>query len=293
MPISIIIPAHNEARVIRRTLEALTRGAAPGELEVIVVCNGCTDDTAVVVRAFSRGTMVGGEVRLIETEVPSKTNALNLGDTVARYFPRFYVDADVVLPYTVLEALASRLEAGDVLAVAPRFRMALETCSWAVRAFYDINGRVPSSREGIGGSGVYGLSSEGRSRFKTFPNLTADDGFVRVQFTPTERATVEQYYSMVFAPRNLHELIRIKTRSHLGIAELRSCYPALWANKGSGNGRALLRLALIPWLWPRLAMYGYVKVVARIRAKNRWAKKQLTWERDETSRSSSCSKATS
>jgi glycosyltransferase involved in cell wall biosynthesis len=50
--ISIIIPAHNESSVIARTLKAMTDGAKPGELDVIVVCNGCSDDTAVVAGRF-------------------------------------------------------------------------------------------------------------------------------------------------------------------------------------------------------------------------------------------------
>ena len=35
--ISIIIPAHNESSVIARTLKAITDGADPRELDVIVV----------------------------------------------------------------------------------------------------------------------------------------------------------------------------------------------------------------------------------------------------------------
>src|SRR4029453_13779336 len=88
---SIIIPAHNEESVIRRGLHAVLDGAAPGELEVIVVCNGCSDATADVAREF------GIAVRVIETDVPSKSNALNLGDAAATRFPRFYLEADGTL----------------------------------------------------------------------------------------------------------------------------------------------------------------------------------------------------
>ena len=45
---SVVIPAHNERRVIGRCLRALREGAAPGELDVIVVANACTDDTAAI-----------------------------------------------------------------------------------------------------------------------------------------------------------------------------------------------------------------------------------------------------
>ena len=41
MPISIVIPAHNEEDVIERCLTALAPTSAPEDLEVVVVCNGC------------------------------------------------------------------------------------------------------------------------------------------------------------------------------------------------------------------------------------------------------------
>jgi glycosyltransferase involved in cell wall biosynthesis len=279
--ISVIIPAHNEERVIGRGVAALTGGSAPGELEVIVVCNGCRDRTAEVARGL------GECVRVIETDVPSKANALNLGDAAARGFPRFFVDADVVLTLPELRKLANRLAADAcVLAVAPRFQMELAGCSWAVRAFYDINGRLPSAREGIGGSGVYGLSERARQRFERFPAITADDGFVRLQFRPGERETLESCRSIVFAPRTLKDLITIKTRSHYGTAELRRFAPQLWTNRGAGNGAALKRLALRPWLWARLAVYTYVKAMARYRSRQKLrGATPPGWERDETSRS--------
>jgi glycosyltransferase involved in cell wall biosynthesis len=276
--ISIIIPAHNEEAVIGRSLGALCRGRLAGDVEIIVVCNGCTDGTARIARSF------GPCVRVVETDVPSKVNALNLGDQAARGEVRFYVDADVLLTQETVGKLAARLQ-GPVLAVAPNFQMALAGCSWAVRAFYDINGRLPSSREGIGGSGVYGLSREGRARFSNFPALTADDGFVRLQFAPEERETVEGCHSTVFAPKTLTELIVIKTRSHYGTKQLRQRMPELWRNAGARNGIALLRLAPRVWLWPKLAVYTLVKSCARYRARRQLRSASLIlWERDQSSR---------
>ena len=45
MPVSVVIPAHNEETVIGRCLAALFAGAGEGELDVVVVCNGCRDGT--------------------------------------------------------------------------------------------------------------------------------------------------------------------------------------------------------------------------------------------------------
>ena len=55
---SVVIPAHNEAKVIGRCLSGLLEGMAPGELEVIVVCNGCTDGSEDVARQFLEHTAV-------------------------------------------------------------------------------------------------------------------------------------------------------------------------------------------------------------------------------------------
>ena len=80
--ISVIIPARNESLVIARTLKAITAGADPDQIDVVVVCNGCTDGTAAIARGF------GAPVRVIESDVGGKTNALNLGDQAASTFPR-------------------------------------------------------------------------------------------------------------------------------------------------------------------------------------------------------------
>jgi glycosyltransferase involved in cell wall biosynthesis len=282
--LSVVIPAHNEEAVIGRCLSLLTGAARQGELEVIVVCNGCTDQTAQVARRF------GPPVQVIETPVGNKPNALNLGDAVAREFPRFYVDADVELTLDSLRALAERLADGRCLAVAPHAKFDLSGCAWPVRAYYQIHERLPASREGVGGSGVYGISRAGRQRFNQFPPIIADDGFVRLQFALAERATLQDCRSVVHAPKTLRELIAIKTRSYMGTAQLRRLYPDLWRNLGQGNRGSLQRLALRPWLWPRLAAYSFVKVAARIRGKRRIGQEGMAWERDQTSRGSSRTK---
>ena len=146
--VSIIIPAHNESSVLSRALSALLSDPNSGETtEVIVVCNGCTDDTANIARRF------GSAVRVIETDIASKTHALNLGEQASRVFPRIYADADIVITGDGIRALVSRLERGDVSAVAPTPEINLTGCSWLVRKYYSVRSRLPSSREGIGDPG--------------------------------------------------------------------------------------------------------------------------------------------
>ena len=276
--ISIIIPAHNEATVIGRCLRSLLDGAAPGELEIIVVCNGCQDQTAGVARSFAG-------VKVIETATASKSHALNLGDKAASGFPRFFIDADVVLPRASLLAAAKALEDEQTLAAAPRMEVDLSASNGFVRAFYRIWTQLPYFRDGMIGSGAYGLSEAGRRRFDAFPAITADDAFVRLHFTAGERRTLHDCTFRVTAPRTLRGVVKIKTRGHFGNFELNKRYPHLLANNETRHGGALLALFRRPGLWPSLAIYLYVRGASRLLSYHRYRfGDHRHWERDDTSR---------
>ena len=280
MPVSIIIPAHNEAAVIARCLSTILRGAEPGELEIIVVANGCKDDTAAVARAVSP------DVKVIDTATPGKSNALNLGDEAATGFPRFFVDADVAIDIGSIRRVAQVLRGETFLAAAPKIQFDLTGRSWFVRSFYDIWQRTPYISEGMIGSGVYAVSEKGRQRWNKIPtDITADDIYVRLQFTPAERTVVADCSFTIQPPMKLAGLIKIKTRGHFGIVELKKFHPELFKNEGESHQRALPKLARNPLLWPKLAAYLYVRLKARKAGEVRLQKgDRNTWERDESSR---------
>ncbi len=277
--ISVIIPAYNEEKVIAATLKELIPGAENGELEVIVVCNGCFDNTADVVASF------GTTIRCIETPEPSKTNALNLGDEVASGFPRIYQDADVVLSLDAVRELARVLQFGRFLAAAPRMRMDFKHASWPVRSYYEVWQQLPYVREGMIGTGVFALSEEGRKRFEKFPQVIADDGYIRALFKTHERTSVDSCHSLVRAPATLEGLLKIKTRSRLGRYELKKKFPEFVKNEEKNYGIAMLGLLSQVRQWCKIPVYMYVNLQARIRAK-RYARLcgYTGWERDESSR---------
>ncbi|MDF0517974.1 glycosyltransferase [Bradyrhizobium yuanmingense] len=276
--ISIVVPAHNESSVIARTLRQWVGNPASDQIRVVVVCNGCSDDTANVARRF------GPAVNVVESNIARKTHALNLGDQIADAFPRIYVDADILITVDAILALARRLDQGDVLAVAPTADINLAGCSWLVRKYFGIRSRLPSSREGIGGSGVYALSEAGRRRFGQFPDITADDTFVRLQFRPGERETLPRVRSTVFAPRTLLQLIAVRTRAYRGTVEVARRFPELRVNKGPANGRALIALFKEPRLWAGLLIYCGANIAARCKATLGSRRGAHPWQRDETSR---------
>lgn len=280
--ISVVIPAHNESSVIARLLGNCLDDPATDEMDVVIVCNGCTDNTADVARRSSP------TVRVIESGVASKTNALNLGDEGLSTFPRIYADADIIITAEAIRTLVERLNEGDVLAVAPTPYINLAGCSWAVRQYFAVRSRLPSSHEGIGGSGVYALSEEGRRRFSQFPELIADDMYVRLQFKPNERATLASARSVVFPPRTIAQLLRVRSRAYAGVFELAHRFPALRANRGESNNHALLALFKEPRLWPGLSIYCLVNILARFKATARSRAGTLVWPRDPTSRPAAC-----
>lgn len=300
---SIVIPAHNEERVIGRLLDALVTGqfGGPGDpaggepADIVVVCNGCTDDTAKVA-----GARPG--VRVIEIPVPSKHVALRTGDEHARGFPRLYVDADVVLGADDVAALTAALDGSpELLAAAPERELPLAGCGWRVRAYYRVWTRLPAVREGLFGRGVIAVTEEGYDRLAALPPLMADDLAASLAFAPGERRVVDGARVVVHPPRTWADLIRRRIRAAVSTAQLEdrqaagragdrgpdsasaeSAAPPS-ARTSTGDLRTLLRRE--PALLPSVAVFLAAAVTARRRAGKAIRDQDFgTWLRDESSR---------
>ncbi len=274
--ISVIIPAHNEEAVMSRGLEYLLAGAEPRELEVIVACNGCTDRTAEIARSF------GAPVQVLEIRQASKTAALNAAEELATAFPRVYMDADVRLNIDSVRRMAVALEPPSALLAAPKLRMDLSQTSWFVRAYYEVWTCLPYNQTMVG-TGVYALSRAGRARFDRFPDVIADDGFVRFHFRPEERQSVDGAEVRVDPPRTSGGLIRIKTRAKLGQLQLRQRFPSLRGADHKTLGPILRVLMSRPRLWLNLPVYFALNLAMRFQARRCLVKGVLrVWERDDS-----------
>ncbi len=280
--ISVVIPAHNEESVIGRCLSVLVGDTLDGEIEVVVVCNGCTDGTFAVASAF------GPPVKVFDLPTASKCLALNLGDSQVVGFPRFYVDADVELDMTGLREVAAVLTSGEALVASPRRSLDLSGRPLMVRAYYRIWSEVPGVKDQISGSGVYAVGEAGRGRFDRFPEIIADDAFVPALFAPEEHAVVSSASSVVHPPLALRDIVRAKTRTFAGNLELKR----LLGNRGylgvtSGSGRSWQKQVLEnPKLLPSVIVYVGVNFVAKVRAHRRLRQGGAAiWDRDERSRS--------
>ena len=276
---TVVVPAHDEESVIGRGLRALLT-APEGDVDVIVVANGCTDRTAERARAESE------RIRVIEVAAASKIGALNAGSDAAESFPVVFVDADVVVSGEDLVELARRLDAEPNAHVASPAMMVLPSSSWLVRQHYRVWALTDYRTTGHIGSGVYMLSAEGRTRFDRFPDVIADDLFVQRLFSPGERLTPSDLIFTVQAPGSVGALIGRNTRIAAGNRQLAAEFPELAPPAASAGAASLLKRALRrPRLWPGVAVYTYVYLTAHRRAKALLrARSAIAWSRDETTR---------
>ncbi|MGC5225257.1 glycosyltransferase [Micromonospora sp. DT81.3] len=276
--LSLIIPAHNESAVIDRILGALTSQCRRGDLEIVVVANGCTDDTVARASAYQG-------VRVVEVPTASKIAALNAGDAAATVFPRVYVDADVVMSADALFALADVLGSEGIGVASPTLVVDCSHASWAVRQHYKIWNITDYRSSGHIGSGVYGLSQEGRARFDMWPEVIADDRFVQQLFLPTERATLTDHSFTVRSAADIRSHIRRSVRVARGNQELPAASQHAAAADGSTHVNLVKRVVKRPTLWVPFAVYSVCWVVPNVLARRSIIRKSTqTWNRDETSR---------
>ena len=275
---SIIIPAHNESSGIERTLHSILACKLDRVLQIIVVANGCTDDTAARARA------VPGPITVIETAIGNKVHALNLGDREALYFPRAYLDADILLTENALEGVANAFNDPNCRIAAPTPRHRYHGWNPFLAGYYQLWRSLPYVRGAIMGSGFYAIDAQTRSRFTEFPSITADDKFVRNVTKPEERRVVPGCFATVSMPATFSDLLKVKTRWTYGNLELAATHPQLAEGDKSHHDGALRYLLLRPWLWPHIPAFLFVYRYAHRAAQKRFAAKAGGWERDNSTR---------
>ena len=143
--VSVVMPAHNAALTIDEQLRALSRQSFEGDLEVIVVGNHCTDETAAIVgrhqRHFASLTYVAAD------QGWGCAYARNVGAEIARGELLLFCDADdVVSPGWVAGMVAALADADLVGGALVPFG---DAPAWAVRASILPVERLPVGFEGL------------------------------------------------------------------------------------------------------------------------------------------------
>ncbi|MEV4342916.1 glycosyltransferase [Actinoplanes sp. NPDC049596] len=277
--ISVVVPAHNEAPVIGRLLHGLLAGAQPGEMQVVVVPNGCTDDTAALAAEF------GPPVEVVDLERPGKYGAMRAGDDRATGRDVVYLDADVEMSVDDLRRLSEALREPGVLAAAPERVVPTKRSSWPVRWYYDVWQQLPVVREGLFGRGVIAVTGEARERLRAVPDVMGDDLAASVAFSPAERRIVPGSRVVVHPPRTLGDLIRRRVRSVTATTQLRQSLPEAVDEARTTKADLIGILRANPLAAPKMGVFLAVTLITRRRAERAVrAGDFTTWLRDESSR---------
>lgn len=271
---SVVIPAHNEAAVIGTTLESLRPLLETAQVQAVVACNACTDETAKIARSFPGVTVV-------EIEQASKVAALNAAEAVAQGWPRIYLDADIAIPPQTVRALLTALDTERAAAARPPYRYGTQSASVLVRAYYGAGARTHGSRTDLWGAGVFALNAAGRGRFGAFPDVTADDVFVSSLFADDERMVPDTLPVTVQVPRTTKSLLAVARRNRRGA----SAMVARGAEATTASTvRRLLDTVRRPADVADLLVYAGVACVVRVQARFGNHGNGLAWERDDTTR---------
>jgi glycosyltransferase involved in cell wall biosynthesis len=282
--LSIVVPAYNEASVIARTLRPLADGARDGRLDVIVVANGCKDDTVAEARRACPSAKV------IETAEASKSGALNLGAVQAQAAAVVFLDADLGITEAALWALVAPILTGTADTATCRMDVDTAQSTLLVRAFYrgwQFNPYFDMGKFG----GLYALSQATKSQVFPIDPVVADDELVSRRCAGLRRAHVKAACFTVTAPRGMRDLLNIRRRSRRGTAALDTA--GVPENKTASLvrfARVCRRVASQPSHWPDVAVYGVVIVWTRLALRLRPAGIQPEWERDLSSRPHSCAR---
>lgn len=272
---SVVVPAHNESAGLRGNLTALLDGVPAGTFEVVVVCNGCTDDTATVARS------VPG-VRVLETDSASKALAVELGNAATAVCPRIHLDADVRLHGPDALRLVGAVGEPGVHAAGPSREVPSAASSWPVRAYYRVWENLPAVRSGLFGRGAFCLSAEGQARVDALAKLLNDDLVVSEAFAPEERRIVADACVVVQPPRTVADLVRRRTRVATGNHQADQHA----ARHASTSLSDLIKLGLRqPTVGIRVPVFLTITVIARWLSRRAVrAGDYTTWLRDESSR---------
>jgi poly-beta-1,6-N-acetyl-D-glucosamine synthase len=113
--ISLLIAAYNEAQNIAETFRGIRGQDYPGELEIIVVDDGSTDDTIAALRSFNLENL-----KIVQANHGGKANALNQGLKHVTQDIVVCIDADTFLHPQALRRIVARFltDPADTAAIA-------------------------------------------------------------------------------------------------------------------------------------------------------------------------------
>lgn len=275
MKTSVLIPAHNEADYLPACLTALLASEpVAGDVQVVVIVNGCTDNTAEIARGFTaQAEEKGWQLLVLDVAQGGKLNAWNKGEAAASGEVLIYLDADVVVSPQVVVQITDVLDVDRPRYASGRANVTLTGDDALTRHYTRFWLTTPFMVHGVPGFGVFAMNRAGRARWGDWPDIISDDTFARLNFTPAERHSVPADYDWPMI-EGFTRLVQVRRRQDIGVAEIETGYPELMVNDDIHD-------QTVP-LWKRalkdpvaFVAFTAVRLAIRLpilRSGNRWAR---------------------
>ncbi len=234
----VLVPAHNEAAVIDRCLEAIAADAGDGD-RVLVVADRCADETAAIARRFGASVLERGP-----EEAPGRAAARQAGLEHARalaWDAVVMLDADSVIAPGFFAACRRVLRPGVDAAQAR---------SEAAR------GRTLATEASLAAFALQGITlPRGRDRLGLSARLRGTGMVVRREMALAHRFRAPASEDLVFTLDLLLDGVRCR---HIDSAQLRSEGASRWSDFGEQKvryeaGRMAAARSYIPRLLRRAA----------------------------------------
>ena len=271
-PVSIIVPAFNEATGIERCVKSLAGSRYPGELEVIVVDDGSTDGTAAIAQRLRLPC-----VRVMRQPNSGKPAALNRALVASSHGIVVTVDADTVFERDTLAHLVQRFSDPAVGAISGNTKVGnrkglvgrWQHIEYVMgfnldRRMYEVLGCMPTVPGAIGAFRREALADIGGISGSTL----AEDTDITLEIGRAGWRVVHEDSAIAWTevPRTLRDLFRQRSRWAYGtIQSIWKHRAALW-RRGEGFGRravaylTLFQVAL-PLAAPLIDLFAIYSIV--------------------------------
>ncbi len=283
-PVTIIVPVYNEAVGIEAAIRSIDATDWP-DLEILVVDDGSTDDSAAIAEA------IGSErVRVLRKRNRGKASALNFGIAQASHDILVLVDGDTILEPTTVAALVQPFADPEVGAVAGNPKIGnvtnlvtrLQVSEYLISSSLERRLLAPAGMITTipGAVGAWrraaireaGYVSEVTLAEDTDLTVTLARGGWRVGYASSARAWTE-------APTTVSALYRQRSRWTFGTLQVLWRHRKALTDRGAGSrlGRAALPYMFVTgYLLAALAPLMDLVIVAHLLA-GRWQLAVIAW----------------
>jgi len=229
--ISVVIPVFNDARLLRRCLDALAAQTRQAD-EIVVVDNGCTDDSVAVARA--------GGARIVVEQLRGIAPASAAGFDAAHGDLLVRLDADSVADPGWLRHIEQRFDADtalDVITGTADFTDASAFTAWAGRTLY-LGWYFWAMGLLLGHPPLFGsnlaLRAESWRRMRTTMHRESatvhDDLDLSFQVRPGMVVRFDEHMLMQISARPFDSAVSFAVRSWRGIATIALNWPG-WIHR--------------------------------------------------------------